>query len=436
MSGAVSRKLGHSARTAAWMMTALAALGACDSRSASATGVTSDTSVSAIAKLDLPGTPVEFAPFTVPGDARITAEQHDGRVDISISSEHIPEFSYSIYGVTDIKPSGRYCMLRYEVVGSASKVAVLDKDSKEVAIRPSSGLQAAAELPFVATPGEGYRLIFYKPERTGVPVIYKNVEARCLAAATLKEAATQHPSYRLLGIDSFAQSRLNAALVVSAGAVGELHDRLNTVGKVVREKSIDADNGYNLANYLISEFRAARPLLRQAYPELREDHQWPFFVVNVAHFTVPLTRQAEETPRNIIRSGGGTCWQQTQVGVYLYNLVGNSSHAEIASSDPVALGHAFFAGPDFVADVTNNIFLPLSAKEWNALRPPGRLDFLHTKAIYGISLDVWGGKGRDESLTIVSQAELETGYFETVQRLPFAKLMDPRTIPFEDSSTL
>ena len=174
-------------------MVALAASAGCDSRSASATAAASDTPPPAVAQHDLPGTPIEFAPFTGPGDARIATEQRAERLDVSISSEHIPEFLYSIYAVTDIKPSGRYCMVRYEVVGSASKVAVLDKDSKEVAIRPSSGLQAAAELPFVATPGESYRLIFYKPERTGVPVVYKNVEARCLDEATLEEAATQHP---------------------------------------------------------------------------------------------------------------------------------------------------------------------------------------------------------------------------------------------------
>ena len=150
------------------------------------------------------------------------------------------------------------------------------------------------------------------------------------------------------------------------------------------------------------------------------------------HFSIP--QRISGQPEHLIPKRART--QQTQVGVYFYNLVGNSPPAEIASSDPVALGHAFFAGPDFIADVTNNIFLPVSAKEWNALRPTGRLEFLRTKAIYGISLDVWGGKGRDESLAIVSQAELNAGYMETVQRLPFAKLMDPRTIPFEDSSAL
>ena len=88
----------------------------------------------------------------------------------------------------------------------------------------------------------------------------------------------------------------------------------------------------------------------------------------------------------------------------------------------------------FIADVTDNIFLPVSAREWNAMRPVKRLEFLRTRAIYGISLDVWRGKGREESLAVITQPELDAGYLVTLERLPFAKLMDPRTIPFEDSS--
>ena len=185
-SGPLRRELVRPTRNTACLGLALVLLCGCDSRIASASDATPETSPAPIAKTSLPGTLVELALFTGPADARIDAQQHADRLDISIASDHIPEFSYSIYGVTDIRPSGHYCMLRYEVVGSASKVLVLDKDSKEVAVRPSSGLQAGAELPFVAIPSESYRLVFYKTERTGVPVVYKNVELRCLDAATLE----------------------------------------------------------------------------------------------------------------------------------------------------------------------------------------------------------------------------------------------------------
>jgi hypothetical protein len=407
----------------------------CRERVAGATEISDPkATTAAAAPASLAAAPTPLDAFRGPQGAEVSASENAGRYLLSITSEQIQEYSYSIYGVADFKPAASYCLLSYQVDGLSSKAIVLDKDSKEIAAIAASGQQAPAQLAFKATAHAPYRLVFYKTERISIPVVYRDIELKCIDAANADLAAKIHPAFGTLAATEFASERLKAAASMDGAALQRLKARFTLTGKVAREKSIDADNPYSMANFLFSEFRSAQADMREAYPQLSDDQRWPFYAMNIAHFAVPLTRQAEETPRNILRSGGGTCWQQAQVGAYFYDLSGEVRRARIISSDPPVLGHAFFAGASFIADVTNNILLPVSAKQWNAMSPAERMDVLKNKAVYGINLDVWHGQARPESLAIAPQSELDFGYVDTIQRLPLALLTDPRTIPFDPAA--
>ena len=362
-----------------------------------------------------------------PGGTKFTISGSLEGYRLTISSVEKQSYSDSSYAVTAVGNLEGYCTLNYKVDSQASKVSLIDDHDQTVTSFASSGQFSRAVLPFRLEADRHYRLVFYKPERIDAPVVYHDVTLDCIESLEIANPEVLRKELVLLGLNQFANAAMRAAIQGGEPTVSQLTHRFIEISQVVLQKIQDTNNPYNLAFYLSGEYRKLKSTLKNTIPRLQEDQLWPWFVANIAHFSLPLTRQDKVVPRDILLDGGGTCWQQATVATYFYELPQTDDHASTLSSDPYVLGHAFFVGRNFISDVTNNIFIPVSVFTWNELEPFERFELLRTSAIYGISLDLHEGQGRSESLKIFSQDVLNHGYYDTLTRLPYARLMDPKS---------
>ena len=344
------------------------------------------------------------------------------------------EYWYSAYAVTVITPDQPYCVLCYRVEDQASKVVVIDDvEEKELISFATSGQLETVYMPFKVKPGHRYRLGFYKLERIKFPVVYREVNLMSFDESSYAEAVRSDRRFAVLDTQRFAESALQRAKQGHSPELQQLKEHFAYVAELLKAKAVDALTNYeDTRNYhawglmLEPAFARGKNLIRAVYPTLEEAFYWPFYAATLGHFAIAFTAKGGTDPVRILADGEGTCYQQALVAKMFYALIHPDQpkpQTSTVSGDLYVLGHAFFRGADFFADITDNIFLPISPERWNALQPFERLDFLKEKAVFGIPLDISRDPSREKTLTQYTEAWLENWYVTAVKNLPYLRLM-------------
>ena len=344
------------------------------------------------------------------------------------------EYWYSAYAVTLITPTQPYCVLRYRVEDQASKIVIVDdEEDKEVASFATSGPLKTFYFPFKVTPGRRYRVAFFKLDRIAFPLVYRGVALTCFDESSYAEAIRLDGRLEILETGAFADAALQSAKHAYRPELLLLKEHFAYVAELLKAKSVDALTNYeDTRNYyawgLMLEplFEQGKKLMQAAYTSLDAAFYWPFYAANLAHFAIAFTAKGGTDPVKILANGEGTCYQQALVAQMVYTLIHTDEPKpknRILSSDMYVLGHAFFTGSEFIADITDNIFLPISPEQWNTLSPFERLDFLREKAILGINLDVSRDPSREKTFLQYTEEWLGNWYAAVVKALPYVRLL-------------
>lgn len=372
--------------------------------------------------------------FYGPEGVRATSVLNRGGYSVYVYSILPQEYWYSAYAVTLITPDQPYCVLCYRVEDQASKVAVVDDtEGKELFSFATSGQLETVYMPFKVKPGHRYRLGFYKLERIKFPVVYREVNLLCFDESSYAEAVQSDRRFALLETERFAAAALQKAKQSESPELLRLKEHLAYVADFLKAKAADALTNYeDTRNYhawglmLEPAFERGKKLIQAVYPHLEEAFYWPFYAASLAHFAIAFTSKGGTDPVRILADGEGTCYQQALLAEMFYALIHPDKpkpKTSVVSGDFYVLGHAFLRGPDFFADITDNIFLPISPERWNALQPFEKSDFLKEKAVFGIHLDISRDPSREKTLSQYTEAWLENWYLTVVKQLPYLRLM-------------